>query len=315
MFSTLIDLVLPSPCVGCGAAGGALCPSCVRSMDRPFQHAPTPSPPGLPPLCAAGRYAGATRAAILAYKERGRRDLARPLGAALASAVIHVLRLVGARAGVALVPVPSRAAVARARGGDHVRRLALAAVAALHRRGIDAVVLSALRMVRTRLDATGLTATQPAANLDGAFVADLPPRRARRPMIVVDDVITTGGTLAEACRALRAAGLPPAAAATVAATMRRHTRQPGAHHGGCVRSGSAGCPPARAPARAPGRSTAAPAGRGLFETRSSRLASRDTQGEEALRQHRSGPGRCPRHRVGRRPRRPHGVDAASADHH
>src|SRR4051794_32079540 len=70
-------------------------------------------------VVAAGRYRGPLRSAVIAYKERGRRDLA----AALSTVLVAPLAQVAGSGEVWLVPAPSRPAAARARGGDHVVRL------------------------------------------------------------------------------------------------------------------------------------------------------------------------------------------------
>ena len=94
----LADLVLPGTCAGCGTgAPGSLCPACLGVLDglRPHPVRPTPAPSGLPVCVAFGRYDGVLREVLLAYKERGRHVLARPLGDWLAAAVVAGVRQVG----------------------------------------------------------------------------------------------------------------------------------------------------------------------------------------------------------------------------
>jgi predicted amidophosphoribosyltransferase len=199
--AALADLVLPRCCVGCGRPGQALCRHCgpreVVRLDVAGR-----------PVVAAGAYAGALRAALIAYKERGRRDLAAPLGELLARAVA-----LGPAA--VLVPVPCATRVARTRGGDHVLRLARVAA----RRGAGPVA-TPLRLARSVQDSAGLGLLARAANLDAAMAAVAPTHPGAGAMIV-DDSGTTGATLREAARALTAAGWSVRGAAVVAATERR----------------------------------------------------------------------------------------------
>jgi predicted amidophosphoribosyltransferase len=200
VFADLLDLVLPGRCAGCGRPGVALCAEC---------GAPAPADVPVAGLAAvaAARYEGPIRSALIAYKERGRRDLARPLGALLATVVP---RLPGP--GAVLVPVPSSAAARRIRGGDHVAPLARAARAG----SVD----RALRLVRAVRDSAGLDIESRSANLHHAMAAT--PPRCGGVAVIVDDIATTGATLLEAARALRFAGWTVHGAAVVAATPRRH---------------------------------------------------------------------------------------------
>ncbi len=222
MPSVLLDLVLPAGCAGCGAgARTGLCHDCLSSLAQPVPHAPDPPPLGFPATWVAGRYEHAVRAAIVAYKERGRRDVGRPLGVALARAT---LQLGAARAGarLLLVPVPSRSHVARMRGGDHVRRLAIHAAAWIRTAGVAVDVAPLLRLATRPRDAAGLSVEERAVNLRGAFTTTSAIQvPARTALILVDDLITTGQTLAEAARALEVAAAPPAGGAAVAATPRQ----------------------------------------------------------------------------------------------
>jgi predicted amidophosphoribosyltransferase len=168
---------------------------------------------------------------LIAFKERGRVDAGRPLAAALARAVAAATAAVAAVRGspprpILLVPVPSsRAAVSR-RGFDHAARLASGAAHELRRRGLAVEVAHVLRPVRPVADQAGMGARERAANISGAFGVRGLPRSLRamhsRPdVIVVDDIVTTGASLAEAARALRGCGVDVAGAAVVAATPGR----------------------------------------------------------------------------------------------
>ncbi|MET9018877.1 phosphoribosyltransferase family protein [Actinopolymorpha sp. NPDC004070] len=84
-------------------------------------------------------------------------------------------------------------------------------------------VRSALAVGRRVADQAGLDARARRANLAGAFVVRVRSRDllTGRAVLLVDDVLTTGATLAEAARVLRVAGVNVRAAAVVAATRRR----------------------------------------------------------------------------------------------
>jgi predicted amidophosphoribosyltransferase len=168
-------------------------------------------------------YDGPVREAVVAHKEHGVRALAGPLGSALARSAEAAVGI--ARHGpVLLVPAPSRAAALRARGDDPTRRLARAAGGRLRAR-VDLWVAPVLRMAPGTRDQAGLGAQERAANLAGAVrVAGRFTSYVRGvDVVLVDDVVTTGATLAESARALREAGALVVGAAVVAATPRRGT--------------------------------------------------------------------------------------------
>jgi predicted amidophosphoribosyltransferase len=242
ILAALVDLVLPETCVSCDVPGTLLCTSCRRRLSgQPRVAWPTPAPSGLPPPYAVSDYAGVARAAILAHKEEGCFALAGPLGAALAASVLAAVAQPlpdpsELSQPLALVPVPSRRSTVRARGHDPLLRIGQAAVRTLRREGVDARLAPVLAVRRRVADQAGLRSAQRAANLASAMAvrarADLgrlevgghraaPVRRC----VLIDDVITTGSTLAEAARALRVAGVEVPAAAVVAATVRTAQRR------------------------------------------------------------------------------------------
>lgn len=216
-----------------------MCARCAEALaGPPILAAPgpaaTPGRRGLPPCVAAARYAGPAGSLVIAYKERGRLDVTRVLAGALAVAVAAAVA--AARSGpralpgpvlggvrtVLLVPVPASATALRRRGFDHVGRLAAAVARSSRAAGTPIWVAPWLRAARRTADQAGLGAADRVGNVAGAFAARPAAARAGGAalagvdIVVVDDVLTTGATVAEATRALRLAGVVVSAVATVA---------------------------------------------------------------------------------------------------
>ncbi|QGK71285.1 ComF family protein [Allosaccharopolyspora coralli] len=196
----LADLVAPLACAGCGARAQRWCSECAAGLDalRPVRRRVFD---GGPPVFALGRYRGAARRGVVALKVSGRRDLARPFGLAVAAA----LRRIVPDGGWCLVPAPSRTLVARRRGGSHMARVARAAAAELP----DSVVAECLAVRGAARDSVGLGAQARMRNLSGRI--RLRPARAPttgRTVVLVDDVVTTGATVACSVDALQSGGHP-----------------------------------------------------------------------------------------------------------
>ncbi|PHQ49781.1 phosphoribosyltransferase [Streptomyces cinnamoneus] len=227
----MAGLVMPAECAGCGLPRSVLCARCgARLNGREARRVrPDPEPPGLPPVHAAAPYAEGVRSVLLAHKERGALALAKPLGAALAGVVRgagHTAAGWGGRGPsgpLLLVPVPSARRSVAGRGHDAGRRLALAAARELRGAGVPARVAPVLRLRRAVADQAGLDARQRRANVSGAMGVAAGVSRLWRtggPVVLVDDLMTTGASLAEAARAVRLSGGPVAGAAVIAAASR-----------------------------------------------------------------------------------------------
>jgi predicted amidophosphoribosyltransferase len=220
----LLDLVLPVDCAGCAVVGVALCAPCRALLDVPASRPALDVAQQVPlaglALSSCARYEGSTARLVHVWKDGGRRDLTAPLAAALARAVAGLGPLGPGSAPVVLVPVPSARRAVRRRGEDVVHDLAQRAAATLTRSETWCLAAPLLRQARVTADQAGLGAAARAENVRGAFAV-----RARAVptgvCVVVDDVLTTGASAAEAVRALKAAGAQVAGVATVCATPRR----------------------------------------------------------------------------------------------
>ncbi len=215
-----LDAALPANCVGCGAEGPPLCRHCAPALDARLET-PGGVPIGLPgelpePLlqlewCAGFR--GVVRQALHAIKYGGEQRLAEPLGAAVA----RRWQRVGVGADL-VVHVPVHAARARQRGYDQA---ALIAGSAARHLGLPhAGILMRERATIAQFD---LDRGDRAANVDGAFAVRADRSRPGtavsvrgRWVLLVDDVVTTGATLAACATALEGVGALAVSAITVA---------------------------------------------------------------------------------------------------
>jgi competence protein ComFC len=212
----LLDLALPATCVGCGREGDPICRAC-RPALAVRDQAPAGIAIGLPsdvpePLlqldwCAP--FGGLVRRALHELKYAGEQRLAEPLGAAIAERWRRT-----AAGGDLIVHVPVRGDRARERGYDQAETLARVAA-----RELGLPHLAALERGRATVAQFQLGRDRRAANVAGAFRPAGPGMGraiAGRWVVLVDDVVTTGATLAACADELLASGAIGVSAVTVA---------------------------------------------------------------------------------------------------
>lgn len=201
-----LAVLFPVECAGCGAPDRALCESCRAQL------APLTGRRELEdgtPVFTALRYDGAVRRTILSLKEQGRTDVAGALAAPLAAVVAAALRA-EPRGGLELCTVPSSRAAFRRRGYDPIALV-------LRRAGLPGA-RGVLVSVRRHAQQKALGRTERRQNISGSLAARHP--LLGRSFVLVDDVVTTGATLSEAARAIRAGGGEVLFAVALANTVR-----------------------------------------------------------------------------------------------
>ncbi len=226
----LLAVVFPSACPGCGRllarpVAGPLCDACWHSLPR---HSSCSCRCGLPlpqgrtacGRCRGGRQAFAARASLGPYegtlrlvlhqlKYRGRRRAAARL-AALVLEDESLRRLV--ETSQVLVPVPLHPRRLRERGFNQSALLAEALARATRR----PCCTDALVRRRDTPPQTGLSAVARRRNVRDAFAVRRRAPVARRLVLLVDDVLTTGATALACARALGSAGAAEVRLLTVA---------------------------------------------------------------------------------------------------
>lgn len=191
-----------------------LCPVCglpfatEDGIDHPCGPCLTTRPP-FDAARSAARFEGPVQALIHRFKYGGKVHLARPLGLLAAESLSDFVPAGGADF---IVPVPLHRRRLRERGFNQAQLLGRV----LAKQWRIPLSVDNLRRIRWTEPQTGLAADDRRRNVRGAFRVADPSRFRERRLLLVDDVYTTGGTVTECARALKAAGAGEVLAVTVA---------------------------------------------------------------------------------------------------
>ena len=216
--SAIADVVLGRCCAGCDEPGIVLCARCQSALAprprlrRSLDMEEIAAGLHLPVACALD-YRGEVRQILYRYKDHRIPQLARALGPALAASIDFVAEYTAVDPQhVALAVLPTRASTAKRRGFDSLAAITRAATT---QRKV-ASVCAPLIDIRKSGTAKTLGVWERAHHAAGAFEVRGP--LPREPVMIVDDVVTTGATAREAAATLMLAGVHVVGVAVVAGT-------------------------------------------------------------------------------------------------
>ena len=208
----LLSLVAPPLCLGCGGAVRSHQPLCRECLgDLRWLSSEQPAGAGVPVWAVVG-YEGPARALVRALKFRGAVRLVDTMAAQMAANAPP-----GVLEGRSLVPVPLHAARRRRRGFNQAEKLAHALA---RRTGLQVDDCLERTYGSAHASQVGMTRDGRLAALEGSIRLRPGAPVPLRPLLV-DDVVTTGATLAACAAALASAGVREVGAVVYARTPGR----------------------------------------------------------------------------------------------
>lgn len=221
LFSSVLTgfrtLLFDSSCIGCGQTTELLCKSCEIKLAISPQLIPGEEFD----IYSGMTYSEITAQIVLKAKEDGNRFARQVLTNSIVESLTLLLENQREISEITLVPIPSTSRSVRRRGGEFLLPIIKDAIAILERRRSEVGFSydKLLRIRRSVKDQSKLTALERSENLNFAF--EFTGRLPNQPIVVIDDVVTTGSTLREAFRALQERNLTVIAAVTACASGRR----------------------------------------------------------------------------------------------
>ncbi|WP_414543950.1 ComF family protein [Nostoc sp. CCY0012] len=210
-----LNLFLQSNCPLCQKpASGEFCLYCARQLHNCHHQDPTTLWQKPIPVFGWGMYGGPLKRAIATMKYDNQPQIARPLGQWLGEAWLSNL----SQYKPLVIPIPLHTSKQKQRGYNQA---ALIAQSFCQTTGLK-LQLNGLARVRETEAQFGLSASERENNLVAAFAVsrELRDRRLKIPVLLVDDIYTTGATARSAVQTFHECGIAVLGLAAVATAVK-----------------------------------------------------------------------------------------------
>lgn len=219
LFDTVLSAIAPHVCIGCGREGSVLCGNCLHSAGEP----PASRCAGCKRLtenyktCRSCRswlnihavyvstiYEGMYEQLIHAYKFDVQRQAALPIASIMSAIPLEVQ--VPGETPLVLCPLPTATSRVRQRGFDHAKVLARAYVRQLSQSSEKNVRVQHVLDRQSNVRQLGSSRSERIKQMKGEFFISDASAVREKTVLLLDDVMTTGASLAAAAETLKASG-------------------------------------------------------------------------------------------------------------